>query len=245
VTRPPAVFLTASWNHLVMLNYEVAPSLLASRVPAGTSLDFWNGKTYLSVVGFLFLETKVLGIPIPFHRDFEELNLRFYLRREDERGLQRGVGFIKELVPRWAIATVARVVYNENYVAIPMRHRLEPPAPIGPGTLVEYGWKLDGRWSSLSVRASGTAALTAASSLEEFITEHYFGYASQRDGGTVEYQVEHPKWRCFPVEQVVFDCDVAALYGPEFASTLREKPNSAFLADGSPIVVRRGVRLGR
>jgi uncharacterized protein YqjF (DUF2071 family) len=226
-----------------MLNYEVPPSLLASRLPAGTSLDTWKGKTYVSVVGFLFLKTKVLGIPIPFHRDFEELNLRFYVRREDSRGPRRGVGFIKELVPRWGIATVARVVYNENYVALPMRHRIEPPAPIGPGTLVEYGWKLGGRWNSLSVRACGPAAPASPGSLEEFITEHYFGYAAQRDGGTVEYQVEHPKWRCFPVGEIAFDCDAAALYGEEFASTLREKPGSAFLADGSPIVVRRGARL--
>src|SRR5436305_10870786 len=132
------VFLTAAWHHLVMLNYEVPPALLASRVPAGTSLDFWNGKTYLSVVGFLFLQTKVLGIPIPFHRDFEEVNLRFYLRREE----RRGVGFIKEIVPLRAIAAVARIVYNENYVALPMRHRIEPAAPLAAGTRVEYGWKL-------------------------------------------------------------------------------------------------------
>ena len=238
----PRVFLSAEWRHLVMLNYEVPPALLASRVPAGTTLDLFQGKTYVSVVGFLFLKTKLLGIPIPFHRDFEELNLRFYLRREDARGLQRAVGFIKEVVPRLAIATVARVAYNENYVALPMRHRLEP-RPIAAGSRVEYGWKLGGRWNSLGVRAAGEPALPADGSLDQFITEHYWGYAAQRDGGTVEYQVEHPRWRVFPVTETVFDCDAAALYGPEFAEILRGKPSSALLAEGSGVIVRQGTRL--
>lgn len=210
---PPGIFITAQWRHLVMLNYEVPPAVLAPYLPAGTSLDFWNGKTYVSLVGFLFVDTRVLGIPIPFHRDFEELNLRFYVRREDARGVQRGVGFIKEVVPRQAIATVARVAYNENYVALPMRHRFTPALPVSPGTVVEYGWKLRGRWGALSVRATGPAALGGAGSVEEFITEHYWGYAAQRDGGT------------------------------EFAEVLRGPPSSALLAEGSLIVVRRGVRL--
>lgn len=235
-------FLSARWERLAMLNYEVDPALLASRVPRGTELDLWNGKTYVSVVGFMFLDTRVRGIAIPFHRNFEELNLRFYVRRTDARGTLRGVTFVKELVPRWAIATVARVRYNENYRSVPMRHRFEPEA-LAQGSRVTYEFKHGGRWNALSVRASGPAALAAPGSHEEFITEHYWGYAAQTDGGTVEYQVEHPRWQCFPVDDARFDCDVAALYGPEFAETLARPPVSALLADGSEVIVRQGVRL--
>ncbi|MEZ0229119.1 MAG: YqjF family protein, partial [Planctomycetota bacterium] len=150
-----------------MLNFEVDPALLESRVPAGTVLDTFGGKTFVSVVGFLFLETKVLGVPIPFHRNFEEVNLRFYVRR----GERRGVVFVKEIVPRFFVAAVARWVYGENYVSLPMRHRCE----VGPqGGPVEYAWRTGAKWNQLSVRATGAPRKAEPGSEAEFITEHYW-----------------------------------------------------------------------
>lgn len=235
---PP--FLTAAWRWLAMLNYEVDPALLRPLVPAGTELDAWSGITYASVVGFRFLDTRVLGIPIPFHRDFEELNLRFYVRRKGPEGWRRGVVFVKELVPRFAIAAVARAVYNENYVAVPMRHRVDVH-PSSDG-IVEYGWRHGGRWSGLRAEVTGEAAPLVAGSEAEFITEHYWGYARQRDGGSVEYRVEHPRWNVWRATATL-DCDVAALYGPGFAEFLAGPPLSALVADGSPVIVRRGRRI--
>jgi uncharacterized protein YqjF (DUF2071 family) len=238
-----AVFLRAEWRRLAMLNYEIDPALLRGRVPAGTTLDSFAGKTYVSVVGFLFTKTVVKGIAIPFHRDFEEVNLRFYVKRRppgghaDGRDDRRGVVFVKELVPRFAIAWVARVVYRENYQSLPMRHRF------GDEGTVEYGFRLDGRWGAVSVRPEGYPQPTAPGSLAEFIAEHYWGYAAQVDGGTKEYQVEHPPWRVQSEREAVLDCDVAALYGCEFVGALSGPPASAFLAEGSPITVHTGIRI--
>ena len=109
----PGTFLTAEWRYLAMLNYRVSPSLLYPLVPPGTELDLWNGTAYISVVGFKFQHTRVLGVPIPFHVNFEEVNLRFYVRRETNGAVRRGVTFIRELVPRAAIAGVAKLAYNE------------------------------------------------------------------------------------------------------------------------------------
>jgi uncharacterized protein len=232
----PGIFLTAEWRHLVMLNYEIAPAALRPWVPAGTELDDWNGTTYASVVGFLFLDTRVLGIPIPLHRNFEEVNLRFYVRRRGPEGWRRGVVFVRELVPRLAIATVARLIYNENYAATPMRHRIE-------GGALEYGWRHGGRWCHLRATVSGSPAPLAEGSEAEFIAEHYWGYARQRRGGTVEYAVEHPRWSAWPANSAELDADAASLYGPVFGEALAAPPRSAFVADGSPVVVRRGVRI--
>lgn len=234
--REPSRFLTAEWRHLVMLNYEVDPALLASRVPAGTELDAHEGRTFVSIVGFLFLDTRVLGIPIPFHRNFEELNLRFYVRRRGPEGWRRGVVFVKELVPKPAIAWVARTLYNENYVAVPMRHEIRAGQ-------IAYEWRQRDRWGRLAASIAGGPSLPACGSVEEFITEHYWGYAAQRRGGTVEYKVEHPQWRVWNAHEAVFDCDAAALYGAEFAAALAGPLASAFVAEGSPIVVRMGRRL--
>jgi uncharacterized protein YqjF (DUF2071 family) len=235
------VFLTAEWRYLAMLNFAVEPELLADRVPPGTTLDAWNGTTYVSLVGFMFLRTRVLGVPVPFHVNFEELNLRFYVRREAAGESRRGVVFVKEIVPRFAIATVARVVYNENYVAMPMRHGLD----VGGAERgsAEYGWRHRGRWNRLRVETEGPPRPLEPGSEAEFITEHYWGYAAQKGGGTMEYRVEHPPWRVWNATGHALDCDAASIYGERFGPALAAAPVSAFLAEGSPIAVRRGQRL--
>lgn len=236
-------FLTAEWRHLVMLNYEVDPRLLADLAPAGTELDTHEGRHFVSLVGFMFLRTRVLGVPIPFHVNFEELNLRFYVRREGPEGPRRGVAFIKELVPRAAIAWVARATYNENYRATPMRHHI---ARAGDGIEVSYDFRgPGGRWNQIAVTARGEPQPLVEGSEEQFIAEHYWGYARQRDGGTVEYRVEHPPWRAWRAERALFDCDAAALYGSPLGEILdgARTPSSAFLAEGSEVAVLRGVPL--
>lgn len=233
-------FLTAEWRYLIMLNYHIDPALLRPFVPRGTELDTWQQQTFVSIVGFLFQETRLLGLAIPRHVNFEELNLRFYVRRLGPEGWRRGVVFIKELVPRRAIAAMARLVYNENYAAVPMRHEIVSDAQ---ETAVTYSWRWQKSWHSVQLQAQGQPQPLQPGSQEEFITEHYWGYARQRDGGTVEYQVEHPPWNVWQAAEYRFDCDVAALYGPIFEPVLQAKPTSAFLADGSAVIVRRGVRI--
>jgi uncharacterized protein YqjF (DUF2071 family) len=239
--RPP--FLTARWEYLLMLNYEVDPAALAPFVPAGTELDRWNGGTLVSVVGFRFRETRVLGLSIPFHTDFEEVNLRFYVRRECAGESRRGVVFVKEMVPRRAIAAIARAVYQENYVALRMRHRIQlGSSPMAPSSIA-YGWRADGRWEGMSAEIAGAPEALREGSEAQFITEHYWGYTAQRDGGCVEYRVEHPPWRVWTPSRPALQCDIARRYGAAFVAALSAPPRSAFVAEGSNVIVRRGVRL--
>jgi uncharacterized protein YqjF (DUF2071 family) len=228
-----------------MLNYEVPAALLRPLVPQGTELDTWEGATLASMVGFRFLDTRVLGIPVPGHRDFDEVNLRFYVRRRGEDGdWRRAVVFVRELVPKRAIALVARWFYNEPYTAVPMRHDLEMAnAAEGRPGRAAYDWRLANRWQRLELRTRGRPALPEPSSEAAFITEHYWGYTVQRDGGSKEYWVEHPPWRVWEAEGATFECDVTAVYGAGFAECLMGRPRSAFLAEGSRVTVHRGRRL--
>jgi uncharacterized protein YqjF (DUF2071 family) len=237
----PKVFLTAEWRHLAMLNYEIEPSILKPFVPAGTELDSWNGKNFVSVVGFQFLNTRIFGFLIPLHRNFEEVNLRFYVRRKAEEGWRRGVVFIKEIVPRAAIALVARKIYYEPYIALPMwcRIKVEP----GAVKLAEYGWEFAGRRNFLRLTTRGPAQPLREGSEAEFITEHYWGYNAQPDGATLEYFVEHPRWRVYDMAEAKLDCNVAALYGEQFCHSLNGQPSSAFLAEGSGVTVYQGKRV--
>ena len=221
-----------------MLNYVVDPKILAPLVPVGTELDFHDGQTFVSVVGFLFLKTRVLGFPIPLHRNFEEVNLRFYVRHRVPEGWRRGVTFVRELVPRRAIASVARILYDEPYLAVPMRHSIAR----GPKDFaLQYQWWRNERWETLGVTVAEEPRISEAGSHEEFITEHYWGY-TKRSSGTSEYGVEHERWRLRSAKAWTFDAEVALLYGPQFVETLRVQPVSAFLAEGSPVIVRQGVR---
>lgn len=241
---PAPVFLTAEWRRLLLINYEIDPALLEQRVPRGTELDTFQGKTYISLVGFRFLGTRVRGMAIPGHQDFDEVNLRFYVRRPHPEGARRGVVFIKEIVPRPAIAFVARWFYNENYVSHPMRHAFEPPfASDHALESLSYAWEFRAKWQTLSARLTGPLRPLAPGSEAEFIAEHYWGYARQRNGSTLEYSVEHPPWNTWSVTESAVDLDAAGVYGEEFAATLGQAPSSTFAAEGSAVVVRRGVKL--
>jgi uncharacterized protein len=239
-----APFLTAEWRYLAMLNYEIDPEYLLPLVPKGTELDAWKGATFASMVGFLFLNTRVLGFPVPFHRNFEEINLRFYVRRKAGDGWRRGVVFVKEIVPRLAIALTARWLYNENYVALPTGNVIlraqSRPANIES---VKYYWTFRGKTEYIELATHGEAYPFEEGSHEEFISQHYWGYCAQKNGGTVEYRVEHPAWLIWRAESSRLDCDVERLYGKPFAKALSERPRSAFLAEGSEVAVYKGQRI--
>ena len=223
-----------------MLNYAIDPHLLAALVPRGTELDSFEGRCYLSLIGFRFLRTRVRGLWIPFHTNFDEINLRFYVKRKVGSDVHRGVAFIREIVPRYAVAKVAQLVYGEPYVALPMRHKVAGPTSEGGRVRVEYGWRKGSRWNSLRLEAEGRPALPREGSLEQFIAEHYWGYSRGRDGATVEYQVAHDPWRVWNATAASFEGDGTAVYGADLAACLRHPPDSAFLAEGSAVTVMRG-----
>lgn len=229
-----------------MLNYRVSPELLRPYVPPGTGLDFFQGETFISLVGFRFLRTRVLGMAIPFHTDFDEVNLRFYVRREEAgevRGgmTKRGVAFIREIVPSRAISTIARLAYNEPYVCLPMRRAVQK----GTGSIeVDYEWRLHGEWNRLHARAGNGPVQPAAGGLDQFITEHYWGYTAQKHGGSTECKVTHEPWRVWTADSASFSGDAAALYGAGLAAILNRQPDSAFLAEGSPVTVSVGRPIG-
>lgn len=243
MTLHASPFLTAEWRHLAMLNFDIDPSILRPLVPTGTELDDWRGRTFVSVVGFLFLNTRVFGAAIPFHRDFEEVNLRFYVRRKASDGWRRAVVFVKEIVPRLAIALTARVLYGENYVAVPMRHRIAIENSCTAGLQsVLYSWRFRGRENRMELSADGQAGEMVEGSNVEFITGTLLGLRSATRRVHDRISRQHPRWRVCTATATL-DCDVAGLYGAPFVEFLQARPASAFLADGSEVTVFRGTFL--
>ncbi len=234
-------FLTAEWRKLIIANYVVEQCLLEPYIPAGTELDFWEGKCYLSLVGFMFINTKLLGIKIPFHSNFEEVNLRFYVKRFEEGEWKRGVVFIKEIVPKRALTFVANTVYNENYETLPMGHFWEHNRD---HLKVEYSWKKGGQWNQISVDAEPVSIPQKKNTESEFITEHYWGYAKVNDETSNEYEVKHPRWQTYPVKSHEIDVNFAATYGEAFSFLGDKNPSSIFLAEGSEISVENKQRIG-
>jgi uncharacterized protein len=229
-------FLTAKWQDLIMANYEVAPDLLESRVPAGTELDLNEGRCFVSLVGFMFRDTRVRGFLVPFHVNFEEVNLRFYVRREIDGEVRCGVVFVKEIVPRSAVATVASIVYGEPYERWRMSHECTNES-------VSYSWSRKNVGNSLSITRDTNLGVPATGSHGEFIIEHYWGYTRRAHSRTDEYKVEHPKWELFSVKDEKIDVDFDRTYGEEFAFLSGQKPYSVLFAKGSEVAVYKGKRI--
>jgi uncharacterized protein len=229
-------FLTAEWRKLAMANYAVDKSILQKYVPKNTMIDEWKDTCYLSLVGFMFLNTRLGGFKIPFHSNFEEVNLRFYVRYKDHDEWKRGVVFIREIVPRPALSLVARIMYGEPYVTMPMDHLWDTTPD---SLLVQYRWKKKA-WNSLQVNAAFDPQEIKSDSEEEFITEHFWGYTKLSESRTMEYGVEHPRWKVYPVRDSEINVDYGDVYGKEFEFLAKEEPVSVFLAEGSEILVRSG-----
>lgn len=235
------VFLTADWRHLVMIHYEVSPAVLSPLLPNGTELDDRNGRHYIGLIAFLFLGTRVLGLPALFHQNFEEVNLRFYVRRKVGGEIRRGVVFIRELVALPLIAEAARLTYNEPYRTVPIQH-----------TLVETNGKLHsvefllgggGEQCRIALHGTGEPVVLASGSEEEFFSERGWGYTTQRDGGTIEYRVEHPRWNIWSPARWELEGTFESFYDKPFADIISGVPSHAFIADGSPVSVHMPERI--
>ncbi|WNJ18660.1 DUF2071 domain-containing protein [Pontibacter sp. G13] len=234
-------FLTAEWNDLLLANYAVDPAILQPHVPIGTELDLYEGVAYVSLVAFRFEDTRLLGIPIPFHINFEEVNLRFYVKAFQDGEWKRGVVFVKEIVPKPAIAWVANVVYREPYVTRRMDHKLEMSED---HRTIQYRWKEGQEWQEISAVADAQSVpLYSVDPAATFITEHYWGYTKWSDRKTTGYEVVHPSWEVFPIRQYRISVDVAATYGPQWAEAMPSSPDSVFWAQGSEVAVRSGFTL--
>ena len=227
-------FLTAEWNNLIMANYIIDPAILLPYLPANTELDFYHGECYVSLIGFMFEQTKMLGIRVPFHINFEEVNLRFYVRVKDGDTWKRGAVFIKEIVPKFAITMVANTLYREKYVTLPMKNFYNETADeISLG----YHWKYKGSWNKLEATTELKNAAMVPGSKEEFIAEHYWGYSKYNALTTFEYAVQHPSWFVHKVKNYKIECNFEKLYGEEFAFLDNAEPDTVFMAQGSPIAI--------
>ncbi len=249
-------FLTAEWRKLIMAQYEVDLPVLTARLPPGLELDLYEGRCFVSLVGFLFDRVRILGAPVPGHTRFEEINLRYYVKRQMPDGSwRRGVVFVQELVPKPAIAWTARALYGEAYVTSRTGHWWSTE---GPGARavrhheapleVRYDWRgprgqangYRGTVQHVAVQADSRRQAMEAGSLDEFITEHYWGYTSTRGGGTAQYAVEHPRWEVYPVERYSIGCDFGAQYGEAFRPLTGREPDHVLLAEGAPVQIRWG-----
>ncbi len=236
------IFLSARWEYLAMFNYEVDAAILKPHLPPYTEIDFYDGKAIVSVVGFLFNNTRVMGIQWPGFINFEEVNLRYYIKYFDGEKWKRGVGFISEIVPQYLVAGMANLFYNEHYSTAKMNHSIKEA---NEQIEVEYNWKKKGQqWNSMWIKADSMLQDMAPGSSEEFIFEHYYGYNKLNSKTTIEYSLQHPRWQVYPVKDYKLNCDIEKNYGADFVPFIKNvKPVSVFLAKGSDVKVNTPLRI--
>ncbi len=227
-------FLSARWENLIMANYAVDPQVLKPYVPNGVALDLYDGLAYVSLVGFMFRNTRLFGVPVPFMGTFEEINLRFYVKRTGGANVKRGVVFINETVPYKIVAWLANKLYKEHYTAIPTRHQVSFDEF---ARKIRYEWKINERWNHLAVVALPEKLKMQPGSIEEFIFEHYYGYTKTDEINSLEYKVNHERWLVNAVKDYSIDCDFTAMYGGAFSFLNKATPSSVLVAEGSAVTV--------
>jgi uncharacterized protein len=229
-----ATFLKANWENIIMANYAVSPEILQPFLPRGVELDLYNGNAYVSLVGFMFKDTKIFKVPIPYFGTFEEINLRFYVKRKDGDIEKRGVVFINETIPYRVVAWMANKLYKEHYTTIPTKHSIRINED---SKQIEYYWKINKLWNSIKVNATLANDEMSKGSFEEYIFEHYFGYTQIDEANTEEYSIGHPSWKINTINNYTIDCNFEAMYGKPFAHLSKKKPDSIFIAEGSSVNV--------
>lgn len=229
-----AIFLKANWENIIMANYEIDPEILEPFLPKGVELDLYNGKSYVSLVGFMFKKTKLFNVPIPYFGTFEEINLRFYVQRKEAGITKRGVVFINETIPYPIVAWMANKLYKEHYTVVPTRHSITNDLD---SKKVKFEWKLNNSWNSIYVEASNESHKMKTETLEKFIYEHYFGYTKIDGNNTEEYRLQHPSWKINTVLDFKIDCDFEAMYGKAFSVLNTIKPEAVLIAEGSSVKV--------
>lgn len=228
------VFLKAKWENIIMANYEIDPKILLPFLPKGVELDLFDGKAYISLVGFMFKKTKLFNIPIPYFGTFEEINLRFYVIRKEENQIKRGVVFINETIPYKPVAWLANRLYKEHYTVVPTKNKITIE---NNSQKVHFQWLKNKKWNSIYVDSETKSGLMKSDSLEKFIYEHYYGYTKINDQNTEEYQLHHPSWNVHKVNDYNVDCDFEAMYGASFSVLNQSKPIAVFIAEGSAVKV--------
>lgn len=227
-------FLSAEWRKLAFANYIIDQNILKDYLPSGTKLDLWQGNCYVSLVGMMFKNTRILGVKIPYHIDFEEVNLRFYVKRFEGAQWRRGVVFIKEIVPKSAITFVANNLYNENYDTMKMDHSWKDMAS---QRLIEYRWGKTEKNNILSMLSGLNPIDIKAGSETEFILENYLGFAKVNAKKTYQYTVKHPRWQIYNVEDYKVDVNFGSIYGKDFDFLSKVKPHSVILVEGSEVSI--------
>ena len=227
-------FLKARWENLIMANYTIDTEVLLPFLPAGVEIDLYDGKAYVSLVGFIFKRSRIFNVPIPLMGTFEEVNLRFYVKRKVGDTYRRGVVFINETVPFRPVAWLANKLYKEHYITIPTKHDLVLDQS---SKSIQYEWKVGESWNHIKVKATRNSREMNPGSLEEFIFEHYYGYTKISDSVSQEYKINHPRWLVNDVNEESVNCDFSQMYGPHFSDLNNKNPVSVITAEGSDISV--------
>ena len=226
--------MTARWENLIMANYAIDAAKLNEYLPRGVEIDLYQGKAFVSLVGFLFKNSRIFGMPIPLLGTFEEVNLRFYVKRKESNGYKRGVVFINETVPYKPVAWLANKLYKEHYISIPTKHHIET---FKSHKEVEFQWKTTSQWNKIGVEADILLEEIEHGSFQEFIFEHYFGYTRLNDTTSQEYRIRHPRWKVNRVTKYDINCNFAEMYGPAFAELTHQEPEDVFIAEGSNVSI--------
>jgi len=179
--------MTQTWNDVLMAHWPIPRADVRCRVPWTFDLDLFDGMAWVSVVAFHMTNVAPRGIPsIPGLSAFPELNVRTYVRLDDQPGVYF---FSLDATSRWAVGAARRLLNLPYHTALI--------------TLVQSRSSV--RYESVRRSAPeaafkavygplGAAAPARPGTLGHFLTERYCLYNQYSDGRSYKLDIHHRPW---------------------------------------------------
>jgi hypothetical protein len=179
-----------TWHDLLFAHWAIDAALLRPGIPAGLSIDTFEGRAWLGVVPFRMSGVRWRWTPVlPWLSAFPELNVRTYVSIQGKPG----VWFFSLDAANALAVAAARLSFHLPY----FRARMSCREVDG---WVEYrSWRTHRGAPAAAFearyRGSGEAFEPRLGTLEHFLTERYCLYSAASGGRIYRGEIHHPPWR--------------------------------------------------
>jgi uncharacterized protein YqjF (DUF2071 family) len=190
--RPASrVVMRQRWAKLLFLHWAWDAAAVQRTLPAGLTVETFDGRAWLGLVPFFMRDVRPAGLPaVPGISNFLELNVRTYVHDASGRP---GVWFYSLDCNQWLAVKIARTLFHLPYEHATMS--AEIAAATGE---VTYRARRRGteNTSQFRYRATGPGCEAAAGSREFFLVERYTLFAHDARRGRLHAgRVAHAPYR--------------------------------------------------
>ncbi|HVR74733.1 MAG TPA: DUF2071 domain-containing protein [Planctomycetota bacterium] len=181
--------MAQTWRHLLFMHWPVPREALQLFIPPGLELEERDGTAWLGIVPFTMTGVRPrLVPPIPGLSSTHELNVRTYVTA----GGKPGVWFFSLDASSRSTVWGARTFFHLPYFHARMGLQTDGEAVTLSSRRIEP--RTNPAELQVSYAPTGAVHLAPRGSLDEWLTERYCLYTTDRRGRLRRSKIHHPPW---------------------------------------------------